>query len=130
MASDAVRGAFEEALRWVVLGVEVLAAVALLAGVSLAAAAAVRSRNGTGDGHERFRQIRRRLGQSLLLALELLVVADILQTIAIEMTLRSLGVLGVLVAIRTFVSLAIEVEVEGQWPWRRSGQPAPRQGGR
>jgi uncharacterized membrane protein len=58
------------------------------------------------------------LGKSLLLGLEILVAADIVRTVALEATLESVIVLGLLVVIRTFLSWALVVEIEGHWPWR------------
>ncbi|MFN2292574.1 MAG: DUF1622 domain-containing protein [Anaerolineae bacterium] len=58
------------------------------------------------------------LGRSLLLGLEILVAADIVRTVALEATLQSVLVLGLLVLIRTFLSWALVVEIEGRWPWQ------------
>jgi uncharacterized membrane protein len=54
----------------------------------------------------------------LLLGLEILVAADIVRTVALEATLESVAVLGLLVLIRTFLSWALVVEIEGRWPWQ------------
>ena len=54
----------------------------------------------------------------MLLGLELLVAADIVRTVALEATLESVAVLGLLVLIRTFLSWALEVETTGHWPWK------------
>ena len=62
------------------------------------------------------------LGQAILLGLELLVAADIVNTVAIEPTLDSLAVLAGIVLIRTFLSFSLEVEIEGRWPWQRGGE--------
>jgi len=67
---------------------------------------------------DRYRQLRLRLGRSLLLGLEILVAADIVRTVALEATLESVLVLALLVLIRTFLSWALEVEIEGRWPWQ------------
>ncbi len=58
------------------------------------------------------------LGKALLLGLEILVAADIIRTVALEATLNSVAVLGILVLIRTFLSWALAVEIEGRWPWQ------------
>ena len=63
-------------------------------------------------------QLKITLGRSLLLSLEILVAADIVRTVALEATLESVAVLGLLVLIRTFLSWALVVEVEGRWPWQ------------
>lgn len=66
-----------------------------------------------------FPHFRRTLGQSILTGLELLVAADIIRTVAVDPTMESVAVLGVIVLIRTFLSLSLEVEIEGRWPWQR-----------
>jgi uncharacterized membrane protein len=63
--------------------------------------------------------LRADLGRAILLGLELLVIADIIGTVAIEPTLQNLAVLGVIVAIRTLLSFTLELEVSGRWPWQR-----------
>ena len=63
-------------------------------------------------------QLKIRLGKSLLLGLEILVAADIVRTVALEATIQSVSVLGLLVLIRTFLSWALVVEIEGRWPWQ------------
>jgi uncharacterized membrane protein len=64
-------------------------------------------------------QYKIRIGRSLLLGLELLVAADIIKTIAIELTFASLGLLAGLVLVRTFLSWTLVLEIEGRWPWQR-----------
>jgi uncharacterized membrane protein len=66
----------------------------------------------------RFRELKVRLARALLLGLEILVAADIVRTVALEATLQSVVVLGLLVLIRTFLSWALVVEIEGRWPWQ------------
>ncbi|KKB09831.1 DUF1622 domain-containing protein [Devosia chinhatensis] len=67
----------------------------------------------------RFRRYRADAGRGILLGLEFLVAADIIATVAIEPSLESLAVLAGIVAIRTFLSLSLEVEVSGRWPWQQ-----------
>ncbi len=64
-----------------------------------------------------------RVGRSLLLGLEVLVAADIVKTIALELNFQSLALLAGLVLVRTFLSWSLVLEIEGQWPWQR--KPAP-----
>ena len=42
--------------------------------------------------------------------------------------LAGVGVLAVIVAIHTFLSFALELEVSGRWPWQRA-QDAQRSSG-
>ncbi|WP_174279216.1 DUF1622 domain-containing protein [Sphingomonas bacterium] len=68
---------------------------------------------------------RSNLGRSILLGLEFLVAADIINTVAVEPTIQSLIVLAGIVLIRTFLSFSLEVEIEGRWPWQRAGVTQP-----
>ena len=70
-----------------------------------------------GDRQGAYAQYKRHLGRMLLLVLELLVAADIIETVAVEATLTSVTILSVLVLVRTFLSWALTVEIEGRWPW-------------
>lgn len=65
----------------------------------------------------RFRQT---LGKSILLGLEILIAADIMATVVTDPTLRSVSILGVIVIIRTFLSLSLQVELEGEFPWQQA----------
>jgi uncharacterized membrane protein len=67
----------------------------------------------------RYDSYRISIGRSLLLGLEVLVAADIVKTIAIEITFVSLGLLAGLVLVRTFLSWTLVLEIEGRWPWQR-----------
>jgi uncharacterized membrane protein len=67
-----------------------------------------------------YKAYRRNLGRGILLGLEFLVIADIIGTVAIEPTFRNLGVLGLIVLIRTFLSFSLEVEIDGRLPWKTS----------
>ncbi|MFI1237894.1 DUF1622 domain-containing protein [Nocardia salmonicida] len=62
---------------------------------------------------------RRGLGRAILLGLEFLVAADIIRTVAISPTFTSVGVLALIVLVRTFLSYSLELELTGKWPWQR-----------
>ncbi|MBT8318913.1 MAG: DUF1622 domain-containing protein, partial [Gramella sp.] len=71
-------------------------------------------------GHQRsYRLLRQELGKGILLGLEILVAADIIATVVTEPTMDKVLILGVIVIIRTFLSLSIELEIEGRFPWQR-----------
>jgi uncharacterized membrane protein len=72
------------------------------------------------DGPAAFRGLRLYMGRSIVLGLELLVAADIIRSVAIDPTFASVGVLGLIVLVRTFLSWSLEVEINGEWPWQRS----------
>ena len=67
---------------------------------------------------EAYQLYRADLGRAILLGLEFLVAADIIGTVAVDPTFENLGVLAAIVLIRTFLSFALEVEIEGHWPWK------------
>jgi uncharacterized membrane protein len=64
-------------------------------------------------------ELRRNLGRSILLGLEVLIIADIVRTIIVDPTLESVAVLGTIVVIRILLSFSLEVEIDGIWPWCR-----------
>ena len=76
-----------------------------------------------GPGLGAYVRYRHGIGRAILLGLELLVAADIIRTVAIDPTFESLGVLAVIVAIRTFLSFSLQLELEGRWPWQRPVGP-------
>jgi len=61
---------------------------------------------------------RQSLGRAILLGLEFLVAGDIIRTVAVSPTLSNVIVLGVIVLIRTFLSTALQLEIDGKWPWQ------------
>jgi uncharacterized membrane protein len=70
--------------------------------------------------------LRHDLGRSILLGLEILIIADIIATITVDLSLRSAASLGIIVLVRTFLSFSLSIELEGTLPWRRGpGHPAP-----
>ena len=71
-------------------------------------------------GREAYTYMRQQLGRAILLGLELLVAADIIRTVAERPTPSTVAVLAGIVAIRTFLSWSLEVELEGRWPWQRA----------
>jgi uncharacterized membrane protein len=73
--------------------------------------------------------LRKGLGRAILVGLEFLVAADIIRSVAIDPTFQSVGVLALIVLIRTFLSWSLEVEIIGAWPWRRSQTPPPAEVG-
>lgn len=66
-----------------------------------------------------FFHIRQRLGRGILLGLEFLVAADIIHTVAVELSFETVGILAIVVLIRTFLSFTLEVELSGRWPWQK-----------
>ena len=70
------------------------------------------------DPEAQQRHFRATLGRGILLGLEFLIAADIIRTVTLTPTLDSLLVLAGIVVVRTFLSLSLQVEIEGRWPWQ------------
>ena len=119
---------YENAFAQAARGVEVVAVALLLLGAILAGGAFARRLVRGGSFSATYHAFRADLGRAILLALELLVIADIIGTVATTPTLDDLAVLAGIVAIRTFLSFSLELDVSGRWPWQRPPAPA-REGG-
>lgn len=91
---------------------------------------AVFARDVFGGAEAAYVSLRRNLGRVILLGLEVLIIGDIIRTIVVEPTLEQVATLGSIVLIRIVLSFALEVEINGDWPWNmrrvRSGDDADR----
>ena len=96
-------------------GIEILAVVVIVGGI-LHGLVHYSLHRPVLDGGA-YRELKNRIGGSLLLGLEFLVAADIIRTVALAPTLANVAALGLLVVIRTFLSWALLVELQGRWPW-------------
>jgi uncharacterized membrane protein len=90
--------------------------IALLAGYALFNAASRLLKNEEKDSI--FQDLRQLVGRGILLGLEFLIAADIIYTVAVDLTFESVGVLAIVIIIRTFLSFTMEVELTGRWPWQ------------
>ena len=77
----------------------------------------------------RYRVYRQDLGRAILLGLEFLIAGDIIRTVVVAPTLQNVLVLGLIVLIRTFLSLSLQLEIEGKLPWQRQTGPTLRKAG-
>lgn len=111
--------------------IEVLAvAIIVIATVYATVAYLVRVASRTA-GLPAYNEYKIRLGRALLLGLEILVAADIVRTVALEPSLENVGILALLVLIRTFLSWSLVVEIEHRWPWQQrpgEGDSVPTSG--
>ena len=71
------------------------------------------------DSEETIACFRTSLGRAILVGLEFLVAADIIQTVVVELNLENVASLAGIVLIRTVLSFSLEAEIEGRWPWQR-----------
>jgi uncharacterized membrane protein len=101
-------------------GFEALGALILIVGVLSSFVLAGLAWRPPGSSKQAFAVLRQAFGGTLLLALEILVAADLIRTVAVSPTLDNVLVLGLIVLIRTFLSFSLEVEIDGTLPWRRT----------
>ena len=69
---------------------------------------------------DNYLKLRQSLGKSILLGLEILIAADIMATVVTDPSLESVSILGLIVLIRTFLSMSLQVELEGKFPWQKT----------
>jgi uncharacterized membrane protein len=105
-------------LHWIASSVEILGVAVIISGVVAASVWSVRQIY-QGEWNGAFRSYRANLGRGILLGLEFLIAADIIGMVAIVPTFERLGILGLIIVIRTFLSFSLQIEIEGRWPWRR-----------
>jgi uncharacterized membrane protein len=124
MHGEQLIGSIRVAIEWAALGIELLGAIVIVAGVLRVAIT-----RGTVrflmklDEPGAYENYKHQMGRSLLLGLEFLVAGDVVRTVALEPTLVNVAVLGLLVLVRTFLSWTLTVEIEGRWPWQARAAP-------
>ena len=117
-----MRASFNEAVEVVGLAIDGAGVAVIALGLIAAVGRYAIRRRALADPYRRLRQD---LGRAILLGLEFLVAADIIRTVAISPTIDNALALGLIVLIRTFLSMAMQVELEGRWPWQRSRRAEP-----
>ena len=119
ISSGEVVGIIRTFIEWAALGIEILGASVIVAGVMRVAIT-----RGTVrylfrlDEPGAYESYKHQMGRSLLLGLEFLVAGDVVRTVALDPTLNNVAVLGLLVLVRTFLGWSLAVEIEGRWPWQ------------
>jgi len=103
---------------WVELsswGIQALAVVVIVASIAFGSVRFLLQL--TRRAQDPYRTYKNLLGRSLLLSLELLIAADVIRTVLLDLTAKGMEILGALVVVRTFLSWSVVVEMEGHWPW-------------
>ncbi len=114
---------YRELMDWIGTAIDAVGVVLIVAGALLATWRFLfRRHEGPANSYSVYRQD---LGRAILLGLEFLVAGDIIRTVVVSPTLNNVLVLGLIVLIRTFLSMALQLEVEGRWPWQRVGEVRP-----
>jgi uncharacterized membrane protein len=126
MAGEEIVVVIRSVIEWAALVIEILGAVVIIAGVLrvVVMRGALRYLFYI-DQPGAYESYKHQLGKTLLLGLEFLVAGDVVRTVALEPTMTNVGVLGILVVIRTFLSWSLVVEIEGRWPWQARPEAGP-----
>lgn len=103
---------------WLATGLECVGVLVIVGGIISALIAWLRGERLEADPSA-YAFFRRHVGRAIILGLEFLVAGDIIHTVATPLTFESLGLLAILIAIRSFLSIEIEMELDGRWPWKK-----------
>lgn len=110
---------FTQTVEAVGKALDIMGIVVILGGTVLVFGRFLKEAIPAADRAAAYRECRQGTGRAILLGLEFLVAGDIIRTVAISPTFTSVGILAAIVAIRTFLSSTLELEIEGRWPWQK-----------
>lgn len=96
-------------------GLDFIGVLIIVIGFIAASVRFVKQRSAAG-----YKQFREDFGRAILLSLEFLVAGDIIRTVVVYPTMENVAVLGLLVLIRTFLSMSMQLEIDGRWPWQKA----------
>ncbi|MFT4210657.1 MAG: DUF1622 domain-containing protein [Microbacterium sp.] len=104
----------------IAVGFECVGAVVIVVGFVVAIVFGARALARGEGGRAAFLTLRATFGGAILLGLEVLVAADLIRTITSKPSVEDAVILGIIVVIRTILSVSIQIEIEGTLPWRRA----------
>ena len=106
-------------MKTIAVGLEVVGVAVIVLGTLITFGVFLQRLIKEGGLKELVHQFRRDLGMAILLGLEFLIASDIVGTLAVSLSFQDLGLLGLLVVIRTFLSFTLQLETTGRWPWQK-----------
>jgi|SRR5690606_15494151 len=105
-------------IEWTAMAIEIIGILIIIVGAAVSLGRFLLKKQ--GEDFRSFQIIREELGRAILLGLEFLVAADIILTVVFDASFENILKLGLIVLIRTFLSFALEIEIEGKLPWKQS----------
>jgi uncharacterized membrane protein len=111
---------YREIMQLIGTCVDALGVMIIVIGAAIASVQFVLRRR--TDFNLAYRSYRQGLGRAILLGLEFLIAGDIIRTVVVAPTLENVLILALIVVIRTFLSMALQLEVEGRWPWQQASE--------
>lgn len=109
---------FISATESVVRAIEVAGILVIVIGMVVALLYAANGLARDRSWENAYTRVRHGVGRALLLGLDLLIASEIIRSIVAE-SLETTAALGLTIVIRTFLSLTLTIEIEGELPWRR-----------
>ena len=111
---------FSEAITIAGYTIEAFGVLVVIIGSCISTSVFVRTYRKINDGLA-YRRYRQDLGRSIILGLEFLIAGDIIRTVVVADSLENVGILALIILIRSFLSVTLHLEVEGRWPWQKDG---------
>lgn len=114
---------FTEVISIAGYAIEAAGVFVVIVGSCISSAAFLRTFQNLPEGVA-YKTYRRQLGRSIILGLEFLIAGDIIRTVVVAATFENVAVLGLIILIRSFLSMTLHVEIEGRWPWQAEKEEA------
>lgn len=108
---------FTEVISIAGYAIEAVGVLVIIVGSAIASITFLRTVRELPEGSA-YRTLRRKLGRAIILGLEFLIAGDIIRTVVVADTLENVAILGLIILIRSFLSVTLHLEVEGRWPWQ------------
>jgi uncharacterized membrane protein len=105
-------------IEWISRFIEVSGVVTIVIGIVASTTVFFFRADKLTEGEKSYRSYKQDIGRSILLGLEFLIAADIIRSVAVSPSFTTVGILGVIVLIRSFLSMELTMEIEGRWPWQ------------
>lgn len=108
---------FTEIISFSGYAIEAVGVLVIVVGSCICSVAFIRTFKQLPEGVA-YRTYRQQLGRSIILGLEFLIAGDIIRTVVVADTLENVAILGLIILIRSFLSVTLHLEAEGRWPWQ------------
>ena len=111
---------YDDVISDIVRGVEAVGTTIMVVGAVIALGEFILRVPNRARSADSYLRLRRALGHTILLGLEVLIIGDIVRTIIVDQTIESVALLGAIVIIRIVLSFSLEIEIDGELPWRHN----------
>lgn len=109
---------FKELITIAGYAIEAFGVLVVIVGSCLSTSAYLKTYKESAEGVA-YKKLRQDLGRSIILGLEFLIAGDIIRTVVVADSLENIGILALIILIRTFLSITLHLEIEGQLPWKK-----------